>query len=471
MGEVSVFRPPLLVVAIVAALLMAVAAGGAPAVAHAQKCNPACVPPPPEGEEETPKTPPPPPLPKVLVVNVGWQTDIGPTSSPLSAETLQFDLAYLRGTVNPWLGANAPGISHEYAFEPGGSYMIAAPTVLSQPGGCAELGIGGNRFFEELVASGDAAASAHGFSLSSYEMVIYVWSHSICSFRGITDKIGGRRLGLPAIDSAEHEIGHHLGLSHAEGLVCTDANHNPVSLSGSCFREEYGDPFDTMGASRRGGLYSAIYQSALGWMPSSQIVNLTASDSTHTFTLRPLSEPTQGPRAVRLLDGATTLWLEYRQPTGLEAFQLPGLTYGLMIHRAGEHEIGSSIPVSELIDVSPTGPSRSFADSALPVGQTWANPLGEMKITVNSETPSAATVTISSQRIAVPEVRGLPLAQAEEVLQGNGFRPVGGGTVVDPTCTFLGVVASESPAPGSRALPGASVNIAVGEQDLSHQCQ
>jgi hypothetical protein len=454
-----------LLAAILTALLVCGVAAATPEPSGAEICLPECLPPDEEGGDIDPN-PAPPPVPKLLVVNLGWSTGSPATSAPLAQSTLDGAVAHLREVVNPWFRAIAPGF-REWTVVRGGSYTIAPPNILSQ-GGCTILGATVDSFWRAVRESGDAAARANGFDLRAYDAVIYVWSPRICTFKGIKDK-GSNRIGLPVIESARHELGHHLGLSHSRLLECRDANEAPAPpLTGTCFPQEYGDPFDTMGSTSH-GLYNAIFQNALGWLKN-QVVNVSAGDLTRSVTLKPLSAIGQSPRALRLVDGPATLWLEYRQPTGLEAPQFSdqeGLTYGVLVHR--EIDLGSGqAPGSYLLDVSPGTPA---ADSVIPVGQSWANPLGEMTIRVESATATGATVTLSTRRLTVPQLRGLTPTSAEAALAAAGLRSTGWGSVIDPTCTLIGLVAAQTPSAGARILPETPVSVSVGQKDPARGCQ
>src|SRR5262249_1136801 len=133
-------------------------------------------------------------------------------------------------------------------------------------------------------------------------------------------------------------------------------------------------------------------------------------------------------------------------------------------------------PTSQLLDMSPEpglnplGSSTNH-DAGLKVGHTWEDPLGEMKITLNSATETGATVTVSSPRIAVPDVRGRSFAEAEAVLHQAGLKATFGGGVADPTCAFIGEVASESPNAGTAVLPENPVALYIGERDMTRECQ
>ncbi len=448
-------------VAFAAALLLMVSAVALPQGASAEPCVPECLPPP---EDDPAPLPPKPPsgLPRMLVVNIGWETNRERTSAPLLPSTLVEHVEHLRNDVNPWYQSVSPRFK-PWIVEAAGSYMIEAPTVLANSE-CNPLFDGS--FRSDLIAKGDAVARANGFDLGVYNAIVYVWSRQACAGIAGFKYEKTNRIGLAIPGAARHELGHLLlGLSsHANLARCEDANGNFVTLSNRCTGVEYGDTFDTMGGGS--GVFNAIFQNKLGWM-NGEVASVNAGDFTQSWTLKPMSEPGQGLRAVRLVDGPTTLWIEYRQPTGGDTPRFPtepGLPYGVLIHR----EVDGG---SQILDITPQGPFEDdYVQPGLRAGQTWENPLGEMKITVTSRSQLAATVRISSRRVTVPEVRGLGADHAKALLEAARLKPVGFGPVVDPTCAFFGVVAQQEPFANSRVLPGTQVNVAIGEQDPFLPC-
>lgn len=451
-----------LLVALAAALLLSVTAAALPQEASAEKCFPECIPPP-EEDPEVPPPPKPPLAPKLLVVNIGWETGRATGSAPLEAGNLTRHVEHLRNVVNPWFRSVSP-LFKPWTIELGGSFTIQAPTVLANGAGC-DLAPGISSFQREVLERGDAVARAHGVDFSAYHSVVYVWSRETClAAKGFHDT-ATHRIGLATTTAAQHELGHLLGIPHeANSLRCEDANGNPVTLSNRCTSVEYGDTFDTMGGNFNGA-FNAIYQDRLGWM-SGEVASVSAGDFTRSWTLKPMSEPGLGLRAIRLVDGPTTLWIEYRQPTGADAPRVPaqqGLAYGVLIHREVEGR-------SQIIDMTPQGPFEVPEQPGLRAGQSWANPLGEMKVTVTNRSLTAATVTLSSSRVTVPSVRGLDPTRAQAIVAAAALRSNGWSPVVDFTCNFLGVVAEQEPFAGARVLPGTEVRLAVGEPHPTAPC-
>ncbi|PIQ68908.1 MAG: hypothetical protein COV91_01710 [Candidatus Taylorbacteria bacterium CG11_big_fil_rev_8_21_14_0_20_46_11] len=107
-----------------------------------------------------------------------------------------------------------------------------------------------------------------------------------------------------------HEMGHNLGLGHANGLDCY-----PDSVSKTCKLSGYGNPFDIMGNSNGGMHFNVVFKEKLGWLTSSDLVSVQESG---TYTLKPL-EGGVGKRAVRidLLDGGA-YYVEFRIGEGFD---------------------------------------------------------------------------------------------------------------------------------------------------------
>lgn len=457
MAEATGSKHVWLLVAIAAALLVSVSAAAVPERAGADRCNPECLPSE-ENPDPEPQPVPPPPGPKLLVINLGWNTGRADTSAPLEGSTIATHVEHLRNVAIPWLKSLSP-LFQPWTVVPGGSFTINPPSALSQ-GPCGVLGQGA--FQNQLLAAGDAVVRAAGFNVSSYSGIVFVYSRQVCTgLDGFTDPVA-KRVALPFTKATQHELGHLLGLPDAFSLSCKGPSGSRVTLSNDCFAVRYGDAFDSMGTTYNGA-YNAMYQNALGWM-GTQVAHVNAGDFTRSWTLKPLSDSSpSGVRALRLVDGPTTLWIEYRQPTGGDTPRVPaqqGLTYGVLIHR----EIGRE---SAILDLTP---QSEFEQPGLVAGQTWANPLGEMKLTVNGTGPTGATVTLSSRRVTVPNVLGLSPSLAQTVISGAGLWSSGWNPVTDPTCNYLGMVADQHPVGGTRVLPGTQVTLGVGEQDPNLPC-
>lgn len=432
-------------VALALLLLAACATFGAHARAESPKCVSLC-----EPKEEIP---PVDYAHAMLLLNVGWNSSLPAADNPLVPANLTEFQADIAGRVNKWFHDASGGIHHDWEVFAGGNYTINPPAVLNGDGICTggELGA----FDAEVANQADAAYKATHDDLGQYETIAYVSDQSFCGINGVS--FGGNRVILINPESIMHELGHRYGLPHAQTLSCTDGG-NPAPLSFSCAVNEDADPFDMM--SSKMGVFNAAYQSRLGWMPG-QVSSLAGGDYTQTVNLKPIIEPGQGTRAVRIVDGPVVLWLEYRRPGPLET--RTEFSPGVFIHveESGGH--------SQLLDMTPSTELLSWLDPALKAGKTWVNPLGEMKYAVNSVTPAAATVTISSKRVTVPDMEGWPELSALSTIRDLGLNPVK-SSAPDANCNYIGSVMNQSPKAGARLLPGASVSVTIGKIDKKHPC-
>jgi hypothetical protein len=210
-----------------------------------------------------------------------------------------------------------------------------------------------------------------------------------------------------------------------------------------------GDPHNIMG-SGPGGL-SAIMRFDVGWM-SGRIVDVSTAGG--TFTLAPLESLTATqPQALRITDGSTTLWLEYRQPLGLDGVWGADWDYGVLVY----DQLPNVGLGSFLLDMTPTS-TGGFSDGAMLAGTTWTNPLGSLRITVTATTSTAAQLTITPNTVSVPDIVGLNRNGAAGALAAVGLTL---GNETDHTvtdCDLVGQVLTQNPAAGSQAVIGSPVS-------------
>jgi hypothetical protein len=164
-----------------------------------------------------------------------------------------------------------------------------------------------------------------------------------------------------------HELGHNLGAHHASGLRCV-AGGVPVAVGGTCSADEYGDPFDIMGA---GGRHTSNWNKArLGWLGGS---NLATASGSGTFALAAQESLTSDVQLLRIPRGdGLFYYLELRQPFGsfFDNFAAADpAVRGVTVRLAPD--FASSVP-SHLIDTTPA--TATFEDAPLAVGKTFADP-------------------------------------------------------------------------------------------------
>jgi hypothetical protein len=158
--------------------------------------------------------------------------------------------------------------------------------------------------------------------------------------------------------TVSHEIGHNLGLFHANLWRVIDGD--PISPDG--ISEEYGDQFDAMGSS--GGSskfhFNPWFKSLLGWLPETAVRTVSTSTTQRIYRMDDRNADAHVVALkVRASEGRD-YWLAYRA-------KFAELSNGVTIVR------GYSAPRnSELIDVNT--PGSLLNDAALQVGSSFADP-------------------------------------------------------------------------------------------------
>jgi hypothetical protein len=251
-------------------------------------------------------------------------------------------------------------------------------------------------------------------------------------------------------------MGHSLGLGHAHKLGCTDAAGHPVTLSSTCAVFEYGDNMSAMG-DRSAGTYSAVQLFDLGWIGSRTI---TVPPSGGAYSLLPIEQRVGGVQALRIPDGPETVWVEYRQPIGVDHglyyTTQPGQVFVHLQRPDGLTQLGSYI-----VDMTPD--TYDSNDGGMLVGSTWTNPLGHLRITVDSADSSSAHITVTTTWVTVPDLSGRSQANASATLAAAGLT-MAAHNQVDQSCTSIGRVMDQCPAPGTLVDPGATVDVTIGQR-------
>jgi len=221
-----------------------------------------------------------------------------------------------------------------------------------------------------------------------------------------------------------HELGHSLGLGHANTLDFGSLSLGPLDYVATnpgtvqpapppaqdsaastpaaviaAVNTEYGDYSSVMGnAWGDAGPYSAEHRvNLLGWIPRSDEREVTASG---TYTLVP-AEDSSGLRALRVLRdpiSGTWLWLEFHQPIGfytpnnLLCCSNPTLTNGALVH----YEDGSLDWFhTYLLDMTPNAVPNNFLDGTLAPGASWSDPYSLLTLTAGAQTSSSLPITVS----------------------------------------------------------------------------
>lgn len=187
-----------------------------------------------------------------------------------------------------------------------------------------------------------------------------------------------------------HELGHNLGLAHANfwNTVRPELPENPQNLPfdadslvgidsgiGPGDDVEYGDPFDVMGSG--GGTaahFTGLHKYLLGWMPEASVVTVTTAG---VYRVHAHDTGVLGAGATHVLrirkDAERTYWVDARAgyPDN------PWLSRGVELHWNNWHQaIGSA----ELLDTTP-GTRHGKDDAALTLGRTFSDDAAQIHLT------------------------------------------------------------------------------------------
>ena len=184
--------------------------------------------------------------------------------------------------------------------------------------------------------------------------------------------------GTVSADVIVHELGHNLGLTH--GYAWKPSGTSPIALGKHV---EYGDPFDVMGGawSTAGSHFSTPKKRALSYISEANV--LTASVSGEYRLYR--HDRTVGSNIVALkidAGGAYDYWLEYRRDVAPAFSDYAGsVSNGLLMHWNNLPNFTQpGADGTYLLDMTP-GSVGDMKDSALVVGQSFADPTYKIRIT------------------------------------------------------------------------------------------
>jgi hypothetical protein len=198
--------------------------------------------------------------------------------------------------------------------------------------------------------------------------------------------------GTISVQVMTHEVGHNLGLAHANARQCTvNGTRVTVADNASCKTVAYADPFSTMGNNAlRHNQGSQLGE--LGWYDPGQVV-VGAPGSTYTIT--PYFGP-DGVKLVRVPRGDGTFFdLDVRTPYGsFDTFSAgsPAVNGVTIRIGAGTASPTSAPTATELLDTTPA--TADLNDAPLLVGRTMTDPVSSISITTMSISAAGVVVWV-----------------------------------------------------------------------------
>jgi hypothetical protein len=188
-------------------------------------------------------------------------------------------------------------------------------------------------------------------------------------------------LGWGGMDVINHEIGHSLGVGHANYWSTTDG-----TPYGNGANQEYGNPFDVMGG---GGGFAAHYNSRvkrnLGWLPNSYVHFPKANG---VYRIHAFDQP-------RLEEG---------KRYSFSVAKNNSISYDIEYHATNSTLSNQALVLygSRLIDTTP-GSSGGKNDGGIQLGRTYSDPESDQHFTLLSINPtSPPSIDLAYQRGPFP---------------------------------------------------------------------
>ena len=246
------------------------------------------------------------------------------------------------------------------------------------------------------------AARDEGVDFSQYHYVMTMFPRRSCGYSGMAyiagvySYINGRPsdLRVPA-----HELGHNLGLFHAEAHVCSEGGQSSAT-TGDCSSADYGDPFDIMGHARR-SLFNGYHRARLGWIEGADVIT---SPGEGTYTLRSVNDAAAGAKLLMVPhtskpwepgegDSDWYLTAELRTPKPpFDDFALGDpIVSGLTLRATLGVDFWAP---SRLVDITPGSPG-GHGDAVLRVGESFADRSSGARLTLESLEGGTARVRLA----------------------------------------------------------------------------
>lgn len=214
-----------------------------------------------------------------------------------------------------------------------------------------------------------------------------------------------------------HELGHNLGLNHANALRCTTQDAGLAALPTGCQVSPYDDLLDVMGYSGETygeGMLNAAHLDDLGI--AADAIQGVAAGATATATIAPLAATSTATRGLRVTDAqGQVYYVDYRTDLGRDSVAArnpwkPSL--GVEVIREDPDNLTGSV----LLDSTPTAGDGDY-DRTVPVGGVFRSASGLTTIKVLSEDATGATVAVDNGT-AIQEPAALTLTTPRWVKVG-----------------------------------------------------
>jgi hypothetical protein len=264
----------------------------------------------------------------------------------------------------------------------GKTWLVPRVATVTLPKTRAEYEAAGST---AIVTDTRTALTAIGINRDTYHIVVHAHPGMNVGYAGLGE-VGGANNWLNGNVSLEvtvHELGHNYGLLHAHfwagltgmGNLGREVNNTQIE------HEEYGDTFDIMGGSTLpAGQFNARGKAALNWIEQDEIIHVVTNGIYRVFRYDHQDARTNANTKLALripTAGGDEYWVSHRR-----------LFTGNASLFGGANIVRSDGPNHQsLVDAMPfSRTSSSFdtdrrSDSGLPVGRSFSDPLGTVRIT------------------------------------------------------------------------------------------
>ena len=251
--------------------------------------------------------------------------------------------------------------------------------------------------YRRIETEAEAAARAAGVDLSGYNIIAFAFPNIDCGWAGLG---GGGNFWLNGNNSLRviaHEVGHVLGIGHANSVRCTDGQYTDTA---SCTRNEYGSPFDVMGAASSGHFHpgAKTYLDYIEERTGTQgLQTVTRSGEYDVFPYATATTQVKALGIPRLGNGR--MYVEYRTAFGFDA------SLGTRVGPRVQLTTGTNT----LIDLTPA--TTTWNDASLDVGASYDETGSGIRVQLLSADATKARVRIDLD----PCGRTLPLVQVTDL--------------------------------------------------------
>lgn len=204
-------------------------------------------------------------------------------------------------------------------------------------------------------------------------------------------------------DIYAHELGHNLGLGHANSIQCALVNGFPtksIDNLANCEVVTYGDNSSQMGAPPAYKQFSGPNKNALNWISNSKVLTVT-SDGTFTIA-PPIENPSQSSNYQMLKiaknDTGESYFFSFRQRIGYDGDAPAGTSDGTFIH------IWNGNPASDTLLVYPNVDEEVAQrfNYVMYDGGSFIDQINGIKVTQLSHTQDSATLKVEFINAATP---------------------------------------------------------------------